>query len=94
MVTDVTALQRQRQRRGAAIARVWAARSGHPVALAICASKYGSVSGYARRRLRISQPALSRYLGGSLECPPEVADWVHYDFGLGDGVWARPPRRG
>jgi len=85
---DVT--KAQKQRRGEAVAR---AKAKHPVALAIVASQYKTMTAYARRRLRISQPALSRYIRGDLDCPPEVADKVREDFGLGDGVWKRPPRR-
>ncbi len=90
IVRDVTSAQIQR--RGDAIARSRAERSGNPIALAIAASKWRSITKYARH-LRIAQPTLSRYLSGILDVPPEIADRVFADFGLGDDAWPRPPRR-
>lgn len=84
---------KQRARRGRRAAEGKAAVSGHPVALAIVASRWRNQTRYALERLKISQPALSRYINGSLETPAEVADAVKADFGLDDRVWPRPPRR-
>jgi hypothetical protein len=81
-------------RRGNSVARASAQKSGHPVRLAISASKWKNLTAYAKH-LGKSQAALSRYLSEDdhLETPPEVADQVRKDFGLGDDVWPRPPRR-
>jgi len=80
----------QLARRGHEVAK---ARAKHPVAQAIVASKWGSVDAYARKRLRIAQGTLSKYIAGKLETPAEVADRVFEDFGLADGVWNSPPTR-
>jgi hypothetical protein len=84
-------------RRGASVALTSAKKSGHPVRMAIAASEWKTVTKYAAKRLKRSQAALSRYLTDDeetgLETPPEVADQVRKDFGLGDDVWPRPPRR-
>ena len=77
----------QLKRRGSAIARGWAKKSGHPVGMAITHSKWKSTTRYATDRLDISQPALSRYMSGGLPCPRRVADRVKADFGLGYDVW-------
>jgi hypothetical protein len=87
---NVQVTKAQKARRGESVART---RAKHPVAVAIVGSDWKTTTAYARRRLRVSQPAFSRYLTGGLECPPEVADKVREDFGLGDDVWIRPPRR-
>ena len=92
MVSD-NVTDAQLARRGASVARAAAVKSGHPVALAIAASPWKTLTKYASQRLRKSQAALSRYILGTLETPPEVADQVRRDFGLGDDVWPRPPRR-
>jgi hypothetical protein len=88
---NVEVTQAQKDRRGAGVAK---ARAKGPIATAIANSKWRSVSRYAKARAHVSQPALSRYITGSLECPPEVADRVHEDFPhLTDSDWPKPPRR-
>lgn len=79
----------QLKRRGAAVARGWAAKGGSPVAAAITASDYKTLTRYAKDRLGISQPALSRYISGGLPCPRFVADAVKDDFGLDHRVWSK-----
>lgn len=82
----------QKRRRGLAIAAGKAAdrTAGRDIAEAITADKrWGSLTAYAKRRLRISQPALSRYLSGDLDVPDEVRAAVLQDFGLAE--W--PPRK-
>lgn len=77
------------------------ARALHPgrgrrrsaVALAIVSSDWRTITRYARERLGVSQPALSMYMSGDRMVPPEVADCVRGDFGLGDEAWPCPPRR-
>jgi len=89
---DVT--KAQSRRRGRAIAKGKAAErtDGAAIAQAIAKdSRWGSLTKYAKARLRISQPALSRYLGGGLDVPPEVIAAVQADFGLGAEHW--PKRR-
>lgn len=80
----------QRDRRGNAIARAVATST---LARKIVDSQWLTLTRYAKERLFISQPALSRYMNGSLETPAEVADQVYHDFGLTDRVWPRPPSR-
>jgi hypothetical protein len=92
----VTKKQRQGRLRGVGVAGAFARKSGSPVALAIAASKYQTISDYAVKRLGIKQPTLSRYLTkkkSGLSVPVEVADKVFEDFGLGDDAWPRPPKR-
>jgi hypothetical protein len=79
----------QLKRRGAAVARGWAAKGGSLVSKAITSSDYKTLSRYAKERLKISQPALSRYISGSLACPQFVADAVKQDFGLDHRVWPK-----
>lgn len=79
----------QLKRRGAAVARGKAVKGGQPVSIAISTSKWKSQDRYAKERLRISQPALSRYIRGGLPCPRFVADAVKDDFGLDYGVWPK-----
>jgi hypothetical protein len=78
----------QLKRRGAAVARGWAAKGGSPVSKAITASDYKSLTAYAKH-LKISQPALSRYINGGLPCPRFVADAVKADFDLDHRVWPK-----
>jgi hypothetical protein len=66
----------QRERRGRAVAK---ARADGLVAKAIVASRWKTASAYARK-LGLSQPALSRYITGSLACPAEVDRAVRRDF--------------
>ena len=83
--------QAQKDRRGAGVAK---ARAKGPIATAIANSRWRSVTRYAKARARVSQPALSRYISGSLACPPEVADRVREDFPhLTDLDWPKPPHR-
>jgi hypothetical protein len=94
ITTDVT--RAQSKRRGLAIARGKADdrehSGGRAIAQAIAADpRWGSLTRYAKSRLRISQPALSRYLSGDLDVPPEVAAAVLADFGLDRDAW--PKRR-
>ena len=79
----------QLKRRGAAVARGWAAKGGSPVSIAIASSKWGNLTRYAKERLKISQPALSRYISGGLPCPRFVAAAVKADFDLDDSVWPK-----
>jgi hypothetical protein len=78
----------QSKRRGRAIAK---GKATSVIAKAIAKDdRWGSLTKYAKH-LRISQPALSRYLSGDLDVPPEVAAAVLADFGLDADAW--PKRR-
>ncbi len=90
---NITVTRAQQKRRGEAVARGKAKKSGSPVAIVIAVSRWKNQTRYASERLRTTQSSLSKYVSGVLECPPEVADKVRDDFGLGDDVWPRPPRR-
>jgi hypothetical protein len=89
MISGEKVTAAQLKRRGAAVARGRAAKGGRPVAIAITSSEWGNITRYAKERLRISQPALSRYIRGSLPCPRFVADAVKADFGLDYRVWSK-----
>lgn len=88
IVSEAKVTATQLRRRGVAVARGKAAKSKSVVAKAITASSFHTLTAYARH-LRISQPALSRYINGGLPCPRFVADAVKADFGLDHKVWPK-----
>lgn len=84
IIREVTSAQLER--RGAAVARAKAKKSGSPVALAIVASSWKNQETYAKR-CGCTQGTLSKYIRGVLPAPRSVADRVLADFGLGHDVW-------
>jgi hypothetical protein len=77
----------QLTRRGKAIAKGHAAKSGDLLWKAITDSKWGSQEIYARKRLGVSPGSLSAYRSGATPCPRPVAAKVLADFGIGDEYW-------
>lgn len=82
----------QLQRRGKAIAKGHAAKSGDPLWMAITTSEWGSQERYARKRLGISPGSLSAYRSGATPCPKSVALRIEKDLGVGLDYWSKPPR--
>jgi hypothetical protein len=80
----------QLERRGKAIAKGHAAKSGDPLWKAITASKWGSQERYARDRLGVSPGSLSAYRSGATPCPRSVAQRIEKDLGVGLDYWTAP----
>src|SRR5688500_16371430 len=68
--------------------RIAAGHAGDNVLLlAISKSRWGSMTNYARKRLKIAPSTLSQYMSGKVEAPADVAEKVAGDFPDVPWVW-------
>lgn len=80
-LSDMELSKEQLRRRGTAIARAKALKSGDKRLIAFANSKWGSAANYADQK-GSSAPSMSEYLTGKREVPRALAKMVEKDIGL------------